>query len=180
MVYDGCPKCGDHVSTNGEKANCTDCGWFGSFGAVGDEVRADGGERDIELAREAETPVYYVPGAANHYDPVEDVIVIDENLKEYELAHQLILSHEQEHAKKDSAVEWLWLDLRSDFRQLFSYDPAIRQARQYIDDRPVPPAKYAASNMVRELFRLPLTFLSGFVLGIARTVERPEEVASDA
>lgn len=79
--------------------------------------------------------VVYAPGATNRYDHRNDVVYLDERLKDYPLAHRLIKEHELAHADNRDTLSCLWLEFRTDLRRYFSTDTEIEATRRYMQEK---------------------------------------------
>lgn len=132
-------------------------------------------QRDGEEEQQAERSpdVYYVPGAINHYKYDYDVIVLDEELKDYPKAHDLILRHEQRHATEEGStfLGLLRHEFESDVEFYLGSGEAVEEARRYYrkrDDGSLPVAtrwKCDVANALRNLwtplFRMASRFRGG-------------------
>ncbi|WP_135822974.1 hypothetical protein [Halostella litorea] len=120
-------------------------------------------ERNCTTTREqdADPEVYYLPGAENHYDYRYNVIVLDEELKEYPKAHDLILQHERGHAT-DAAKTFTGLlrhEFANDLDYYFGTGEAVEEVHDYYRNRDSGSlsmrtrAALAAGNVVRILWQ---------------------------
>ncbi len=102
-----------------------------------------------------EVAVYYIPDVRNRYNPEEDVVVLDEELKEWPLAHEVIKQHELDHAKAENstALGLLTYELRTDFCRYFSSDPEWEAVRDYLQaqNKPTNLRIWLKSNCVNHL-----------------------------
>lgn len=88
-----------------------------------------------EGVHDEEPEVIYVPGAANRYDYVENVVVLDRHLRDYPLAHEHIKEHEFAHAETDGFLDFLLLEFRTDLGRHFGTSETIEEVREYIRDQ---------------------------------------------
>lgn len=83
--------------------------------------------------------IYYLDAGSQTpkcYVPDSDSILLDEKLKEYPLAHSLVLNHEfGHHENRDSIVDDLLYEFKHDIRLAFSMSPAMEQFREYQEAR---------------------------------------------
>lgn len=84
--------------------------------------------------KESDPEIYYVPNIYNHYDYDEDIVVLDENLKDYPLAHEEIKQHEIKHSKSSSVWYNLKLEFATDMRKLFATDETMQEVEEYMED----------------------------------------------
>lgn len=79
--------------------------------------------------------LYFVDGSAksNYYDPVSDIILIDENLEDYPLAKEYIVEHELKHQENRSAIiDDLVHEFRNDLVKEFSFSDTAVELREYM------------------------------------------------
>jgi hypothetical protein len=86
-----------------------------------------------------EPRVIYVPGGpeVNRYYRDENVIVLDEALKDYPDAHEIVLEHELEHARQNSngtgVREHLVHEFQTDFLLYVSTSEKAETMREYLE-----------------------------------------------
>jgi hypothetical protein len=81
--------------------------------------------------------LYFVNGSAktNYYDPVSDIILIDENLEDYPLAKDYIVEHELKHQEyRLDIVDDLVHEFKNDLVKEFSFSDTAVELREYIGD----------------------------------------------
>ncbi|WP_181685841.1 hypothetical protein [Halorhabdus salina] len=132
-------------------------------------VPAGEGETWDELAerlREGdETRVAYVPPAVdcNHYDTAHDIVILDEELKDWPTVHQRIRDHELRHAEHGygptGIVKNLVQELRTDLFIRFSMSDDAKRVREYLDQRGVSPDDV---SLIEEV--------SGILINILRSI----------
>lgn len=121
-----------------------------------------------------EPTVVYVPGAENHYDICSNTVVLDALLKEHSTAHEVIKSHELEHARQTTSEGWLLpaflrYELTTDLRRGFDYSEEQEAVREYYearDDAYGAPIRTRLStgvgNVARSLWLLPILAIGGW------------------
>jgi hypothetical protein len=97
--------------------------------------------------------VYYVPNMYNHYSFSENIVVLDENLKEYPEAHKHIKEHELNHAESFGLWYTLKLEFETDVERLFGDSEEIEEVNQYMDNRSVVPLTMRIKTSVINIFR---------------------------
>lgn len=119
-------------------------------------------QQQSDTGREDTTPpVYYVPGAENHYKYDYDVIVLDEELKNYPAAHDYILAHERHHATAEGRTftGFVRHELQSDLDYYFGSGETLDEVREYYRERDPGSLgargrmKIEAGNALRSLWR---------------------------
>ncbi|RZN62004.1 MAG: hypothetical protein EF811_03865 [Methanonatronarchaeia archaeon] len=70
----------------------------------------------------------------NAYDPVRETIILDEKLKDYPLAHEVILEHELKHYHLKNPLKHAWHDIKDRWRFYGSSSKAMKETRQYYRD----------------------------------------------
>ncbi len=118
--------------------------------------------------------IYYIPGAWNQYDYNEHIIILDERLKDYPTAHDVILEHEKGHADARTVRELAIHEWKSDVRQYFSTDPEIEAVREYYRETDhaydIPALRllgYGLFKSIRGVSRLALQSLGYLYRGVA-------------
>lgn len=110
---------------------------------------------------DCEPPVYYVPGATNHYDYQRDIIILDEELQAYPAAHDYILAHERQHATPDghTFTGFVRHEFESDLEWYLGSGPVIDEVQEYYRERDpgslavATMVKIVVANLLRELWR---------------------------
>jgi len=81
--------------------------------------------------------LYFLDGnvRTNQYDPINDIVLIDENLDEYPLAKEYIIDHEIQHQEnRFDLVSDLVHEFRNDLVKEFSFSDTAVELREYIGD----------------------------------------------
>lgn len=110
--------------------------------------------------------VRYIPGTQNRYSYEDDVILLDENLKEYPRAHDEVLEHERQHAKPEckTLLGFLRHEFRTDLRFYFDSDDQVEEVRRYYRNRSDSRLDIrthlvlSVGNLIRDLWRPVLHF----------------------
>lgn len=101
--------------------------------------------------------VIYVPGGprVNRYHRDENVIVLDEALKDYPDAHDIVLEHELEHARQNSngtgVREHLSHEFRTDVLLYISTSEKAETMRSYLNDESTDTREAAEAAMWESL-----------------------------
>lgn len=120
--------------------------------------------------------VRYIPGAPNQYDYEYDVIILDENLKEYPQAHDQILEHELQHSKPECQTlsGFLRHEYQTDREFYFRDDEVMDEIREYYQDRDEPQLGLrmrlvlATGNLIRDLWRPFMRLRAGFDMYLSK------------
>lgn len=81
--------------------------------------------------------LYFVDGnvRSNYYDPVNDIIFIDENLDDYPLAKHYIVQHEIKHQENRLEIlDDLIHEFKNDWFMEFSFSDEAVELRKYFDN----------------------------------------------
>lgn len=127
------------------------------------------------------TRTIYVPGGpcVNRYDPRQDTVYLDENLRDYPVVHQHVRRHELQHAENaggfDGFIRDVVHELRQDLFLFFSTSEEADAVRQYIWDVPCSSGTASISavfgprigGMLRGLWQLPM-IVAGYAYRLYR------------
>lgn len=82
--------------------------------------------------------IYFIDGnvRTNQYDPINDVVLIDENLEDYPLAKEYILDHELQHQENRlNLIDDLVHEFKNDWFMEFSFSDQAIELREYFGDK---------------------------------------------
>lgn len=81
--------------------------------------------------------LYFLDGnvRTNQYDPINDIVLIDENLDDYALAKEYIIDHEIQHQEnRFDLVSDIVHEFRNDWFMEFSFSEEAIELREYFGD----------------------------------------------